>query len=88
LWWFFNFVVSACSVVAVVLHGSVGDVYCCRGVEKKTTRWLMVLHLVEVPMAILMSVYFSVVVCCQVVYQVLDALWVWCPDDFLVVDFG
>jgi hypothetical protein len=32
--------------------------------------------------------FSPVVVCCQVVSQVLDALWNWCPDGFLVVDFG
>jgi hypothetical protein len=55
-WWFFNFVAPTL-VVVVVLHGSVGDVDCGRGVEKKKTRRLVVLRLVEVPMAILMSVF-------------------------------
>jgi hypothetical protein len=33
-WWLFNFVAPTCLVVVVVvvLHGSVGDVDCCRGV--------------------------------------------------------
>jgi hypothetical protein len=57
LWWFFNFVAPTCSVVVVVLHGSVGDVDCGRSVEKTTTRWLVVMGLVEVPMAVLMSVF-------------------------------
>jgi hypothetical protein len=55
--WFFNFVAPTCLVVVVVLHGSVGDFDCSRGIEKKTMRWLVVLQLVEVPMAILMSVF-------------------------------
>jgi hypothetical protein len=56
-----NLVAPACSVVVVVLHGSV-DVVCDRGVKKKTC-WFVVLYLVEVPMAILVSVSI-VVVCC------------------------
>jgi hypothetical protein len=47
LWWFFNFVAPTCSVVAGVLHGSVGDVDCGWSVEKKTRRWLVVLRVVE-----------------------------------------
>jgi hypothetical protein len=58
--WCFNLVAPTCSVVVVVLHGS-ADVVCGRGVRKKT-RWFVV-YLVEVLMAILVSVSF-VVVCC------------------------
>jgi hypothetical protein len=57
LWWFFNFVAPTCSVVVVVLYGSVGDGDCGRGVEMVATHWLVVLHLVEVPMVILMLVF-------------------------------
>jgi hypothetical protein len=46
LWWFFNFVAPTCLVVAVVVHGSVGDIECGRDVEKKTTHSLVVLHVV------------------------------------------
>jgi hypothetical protein len=63
LWWFFNFAAPACLVVVDILHGSVGDVDCGRGVEKTTTRWLVILYLVEVPMAIFMSIFFFVVCC-------------------------
>jgi hypothetical protein len=52
LWRFFSFVAPTYVVVIVVLHGSVGDVDCSRGVEKKTACWLVVLHLVEVPMSV------------------------------------
>jgi hypothetical protein len=52
LWWFFILVAPTCSFVVVVPRGSIGDVDCSRGVKKKKKRWLVVLHLVEIPRAI------------------------------------
>jgi hypothetical protein len=49
---------------------------------------LVVLHLVEIPRAILISVFFSRGVTLRGLFQVLDALWSWCPGDFPVVVFG
>jgi hypothetical protein len=66
-------------VVVVVLRGSVGDAVCGRGVKKKT-RWLVVLHLVEVPRAILMSISFLVVCCVNY-----PSCWMRCGTGVLII---
>jgi hypothetical protein len=48
LWWFFHFFAPTCLVDSCRFHGSV-DVECVRVVVKMAMRWLVELHLDEVP---------------------------------------